>query len=241
MNFQACFQPYQWQLTASGGITAFQTGHHQQFSCFSLDWDKQFLDILHNVTQYFSFRRLYYLFQQSKHNVSLWWPGGLWNIEVLHELLSSLFKPIFGLYCWYISLVVRFWFCFSFKHLYWSIIALQWCVSFGFMTNWISYTYTYDPISLPSCISIPPTLPISPLYVVTKHRADLPVLCSCFPLGIYFTFDSVYMSMPLSHFVPAYPSPSPYPQVHSLVGLHLYSHLAPRFFWPFSFLFFLSF
>ena len=26
------------------------------------------------------------------------------------------------------------------------------------------------------------------------------------------------MSMPLSHFVPAYPSPSPYPQVHSLVG-----------------------
>ena len=38
------------------------------------------------------------------------------------------------------------------------------------------------------------------------------------------------MSMPLSHFVPAYPSPSPYPQVHSLVGLCLYSHLAPRFF-----------
>ena len=46
----------------------------------------------------------------------------------------------------------------------------------------------------------------------------------CFPLAIYFTFGSVYMSMPLSHFVPAYPSPSPYPQVHSLVGLHLYSH-----------------
>ena len=32
--------------------------------------------------------------------------------------------------------------------------------------------------------------------------------------------------MPLSHFVPAYPSPSPYPQVHSLVGLCLYSRLA---------------
>ena len=28
-----------------------------------------------------------------------------------------------------------------------------------------------------------------------------------------------------------------YPQVHSLVGLHLYSCLAPRFFWPFSFFF----
>ena len=73
-----------------------------------------------------------------------------------------------------------------------------------------------------------PSLP--PLYVVTKHRADLPVLCGGFPLAIYFMFGSVYMSMPLSHFVPVYPSPSPYPQVHSLVGLHLYSCLAPRFF-----------
>ena len=34
--------------------------------------------------------------------------------------------------------------------------------------------------------------------MVTKHRADLPVLCRCFPLAIYFTFSSVYMSMPLS-------------------------------------------
>ena len=46
---------------------------------------------------------------------------------------------------------------------------------------------------------------------------------------------SVYMSMPLSHFVPAYPSPSLYPQVHSLVGLCLYSRLAPRFFMTFFF------
>ena len=27
--------------------------------------------------------------------------------------------------------------------------------------------------------------------MVTKHRADLPVLCGCFPLAIYFTFGSV--------------------------------------------------
>ena len=54
-------------------------------------------------------------------------------------------------------------------------------------------------------------------------------------------FGSVYMSRPLSHFVPAYPSPSSYPQVHSLVGLHLYSRLAPRFFWPFSFFLFFRF
>ena len=44
----------------------------------------------------------------------------------------------------------------------------------------------------------------------TKHRANLPVLCSCFPLAIGFTFGSIYMSMPLSHFVPAYP---PHPRV----------------------------
>ena len=51
-------------------------------------------------------------------------------------------------------------FFFFFKHLYWSIIALQWCVSFCFITKWISYMSTYIPISLPSCVSLPPTLPI---------------------------------------------------------------------------------
>ena len=71
--------------------------------------------------------------------------------------------------------------------------------------------------------------------MVTKHRADLPVLCGCFPLAIYFTFGSVCMSMPLSHFVTAYPSPSPYPQVHALVGLCLYSRLTPRYFMTFFF------
>ena len=35
--------------------------------------------------------------------------------------------------------------------------------------------------------------------------------------------------MPLSHFIPAYPSPSPCPQVHSL-HLRLYSCPVPRFF-----------
>ena len=89
------------------------------------------------------------------------------------------------------------------------------------------YVYIYPHIS--SLLRLPPTLPIPPLQVVTKHPADLPVLCGCFPLAIYFTFGSVYMSMPLSHFVPAYPSPSPCPQVYSLC-LRLYSCPAPRFF-----------
>ena len=71
--------------------------------------------------------------------------------------------------------------------------------------------------------------------MVTKHRADLPVLCGCFPVAINFTFGSVYMSIPLSHFITSYPSPSPYPQDHSLVGLCLYSRLATRFFMTFFF------
>ena len=38
---------------------------------------------------------------------------------------------------------------FFFSHLYWSIIALQWCVSFCFITKWISYTYIYVPCHSP--------------------------------------------------------------------------------------------
>ena len=95
------------------------------------------------------------------------------------------------------------------------------------------YIYTYPHIS--SLLRLLPTLPIPPIYVVTKHLADLPVLCGCFPLAIYFTFGSVCMSMPLSHFVPAYPYPSPCPLVHSL-HLRLYSCPAPKFFRIFFFL-----
>ena len=89
------------------------------------------------------------------------------------------------------------------------------------------YIFIYPHIS--SLLCLPPTLPIPPLQVVTKHRANIPELCGCFPLAIYFTFGSVYIYMPHSHFFPAYPSPSPCPQVHSLC-LRLYSCPAPRFF-----------
>ena len=105
--------------------------------------------------------------------------------------------------------------------------VLQWCVSFCCITKWISYTYTYIPIAPPSCVSLPHSLSHPSTW--TQNPADLPVLCGCFSLAIYFTFGSVYMSMPLPHFVPAYPSPSPCPQVHSL-PLCLYSGPAPRFF-----------
>ena len=94
--------------------------------------------------------------------------------------------------------------------------------------NKVNQPYAYIYPHIPSLLSLPPTLPIPPLQVVTKHQADLPVLCSCFPLAIYFTFGSVYMSMPLSHFVPAYPSPCLCPQVYS-PHLRLYSCSAIRF------------
>ena len=89
------------------------------------------------------------------------------------------------------------------------------------------YIYIYHHIS--SLVCFPLTLSIPPHQVVTKHQADLPVLCSCLPLAIYFTFGSVYMFMTLSHLVPAYPSPSQSPQAHSL-RLCLYSCPDPKFF-----------
>ena len=114
-----------------------------------------------------------------------------------------------------------------FKHIYWSIIALQWCVSFCFITKWISYTYTYIPISPPSWVSFPRSLSHHSRW---SQSTQLISLCYvAVPLAIYFMFGSVYMSMPLSHFVPAYPSHSLCPQIHSL-HLRLYSCPAPRFF-----------
>ena len=77
-------------------------------------------------------------------------------------------------------------------------------VCFCFITKWISYTYTCPLIS--SLLRLPPSHPPYPTPL-GGHRAwaDLPVLCGCFPLASYVTFGSVYMSVPLSHFVPAYP------------------------------------
>ena len=93
--------------------------------------------------------------------------------------------------------------------------------------NKVNQLYVYIYLHILSLLRLPPTLPIPPLQVDTQHRADLPVQRSCFPLAIYFTFGSVYMSMPLSHFVPPYPSPSLCPQVLSL-HMHLYSCPVPN-------------
>ena len=102
--------------------------------------------------------------------------------------------------------------------------------------NKVNQLYVYIYPHKPSLLHLPPTLSIPPLQVVTKHRADLPMRCGCFQLTIYFTFGSVCMSMLRSSFIPAYPSPSPCPQVHSL-RLCLYSCPDPRFFRNFFFFF----
>ena len=80
--------------------------------------------------------------------------------------------------------------------------------------NKVNQLYIYIYPHIPSLLHLPHTFPIPPLQVVTKHPADLHLLCSCFPLAIYFTFGSVYMSMPLSPFIPAYHSSFLCPQVH---------------------------
>ena len=83
------------------------------------------------------------------------------------------------------------------------------------------------------CIHIPPyPLPLDPPsrppYPIplgrTKHQADLPVLCSSFPLAIYFTVGSVYMSVLLSHFIPASPSPR---ALKSILYVCVFIHALP--------------
>ena len=74
--------------------------------------------------------------------------------------------------------------------------------------NKANQPYAYTCPHIPSLVSLPPILPIPPLQVTSKHRADLPVLCCCFPPANYFTFGSVYMSMLLS-FRPSFPFPFP--------------------------------
>ena len=49
---------------------------------------------------------------------------------------------------------------------------------------------------------------IPSLHVITEHQAEQPVLCSSFPLAIYFKYSSVYMSVLISQFVLSSPYPS---------------------------------
>ena len=147
------------------------------------------------------------------------WPA-VWGTDIMHSQ-ARVPQPLFTPSATGNSSYVNF-----FKHLYWSIIALQWCVSFCFITKWISCTYTYISISPPSCVSLPPSLS----HPSSGYKAPSwsPCAMQLLPTS-YFTFGSVYMSVPLS-LPPSLPSPpSLCLQVHSL-RLRLYSCPAPRFF-----------
>ena len=82
--------------------------------------------------------------------------------------------------------------------------VLEWgATAFSDIHTYIhTYIYKYIYVYIPSLSSLPllPPLP-HPSKVVTEHQAEIPVLYSRFPLAIYFTLGSVYMSVLLSQFV----------------------------------------
>ena len=84
------------------------------------------------------------------------------------------------------------------------------------------YIYIYICIyiyPLPGEPRFHPTNP--PLYVIAEYQA---VLYNSFPLAIYFTHDSVYMSMLFPQFVP----PSPSVTMSTNFSLHLHFHYFPE-------------
>ena len=66
------------------------------------------------------------------------------------------------------------------------------------------YVYIYPHIS--SLLRLPSILPIPPFQVDTEHRADLPVLCGCFPL--FYIWQCIYVHAILS-LRPSLPFPLP--------------------------------
>ena len=84
-----------------------------------------------------------------------------------------------------------------FLNFYWSIVDLQCFASFRYTTKWISYTYTYAHSFLDSF----------PIKAITEYWIEFPVLYSRNLFVIYFIYSSVYMSLPISQFIPPHPVP----------------------------------
>ena len=81
---------------------------------------------------------------------------------------------------------------FFFLNCYWSIVALQCCVSFYCAAKWINYPYTY-------------ILSLFELFLCRSPQGtEFPELYSGFSLVIYFihSINSMHMSIPISPFIP---------------------------------------
>ena len=74
--------------------------------------------------------------------------------------------------------------------LYWSIVGLQWCVSYKCTAKWFIYISFY-PFSNSFLI-----------YVITEYWAEFLVLYKNSLLVIYFKYSSVYMSVPNCQSIP---------------------------------------
>ena len=81
----------------------------------------------------------------------------------------------------------------------WSLVALQCCASFYCTAKWINYRFTYIPSFW---ISFPFRLP-------QEHWVEFPALYNGFSLVIYFIHCSVYMTIPISQYIPPPPPFSP--------------------------------
>ena len=117
------------------------------------------------------------------------------------------------------------WQCFVFLN--WRIIALQCCVSFCHTTMGISHKYTHIP-SLLSFLVLP-----SPI-LLGSHRALgwVPCYTAAATSWLFYTWwhtyrrrqwhptPGIHMSVPLSQFIPA--SPSPLSPQDNPLHLHLY-------------------
>ena len=60
----------------------------------------------------------------------------------------------------------------------WGIVGRQCYVSFCYKTKWVSYMYTYNPLSL-EFLLCPLPWPIPSFWVITEHRAE-PPYCKAF-------------------------------------------------------------
>ena len=91
-------------------------------------------------------------------------------------------------------------------------------------------------MNLPSRSLPPVSSPIPALSIVTETWFEFPESYSKFPLAIYFTYVSVYVSTLLSSFVPLSPS---YPSSLCSLCLHLHSvqfscSIMSDSFWPYG-------